>query len=274
MKKIIILFCSVFILVFVLKSCISRKSSTGNQGKDTTTAIKSDTIASITKTPFFIDYYPTTTFGNLIKHTYYTLSYSEKDEQAEWVAYKLTPAFLNKIKRTNNFREDTLVTTGSATLADYKGSGYDRGHLAPAAAMSLNKTAMSESFFMSNMSPQKPGFNRGIWKHLESQVRKWALLNDSLFVVSGPILDYPIGRIGVNKVSIPRAYYKTIVGFKNGIVKGIAFLLPNKKAKKSIFFYATSIDSIETITGLNFYRNLADSIQTRIELNKEIGNGF
>ncbi len=273
MKKIIILLCSILILIFIFKSCISRKGKQDNIQVKDSIVVKSDTTL-VTSIPFFIDYYPTSTFGDLIKHHYYTLSYSEKDEQAEWVAYKLTPVFLNKIKRTNNFRKDLLVITGSATLADYKGSGYDRGHLAPAAAMSLNKIAMSESFFMSNMSPQKPSFNRGIWKHLESQVRKWILLNDSLFVVSGPILDHPIGRIGVNEVSIPRAYYKTIVGFKNGIAKGIAFLLPNKNLKKSIFFYVTSIDSIETVTGLDFYRNLADSIQVKIESNKEIDNGF
>jgi endonuclease G len=75
--------------------------------------------------------------------------------------------------RTNDFREDYKVTTGSASLSDFKGSGYDRGHLAPAGDMKWSSTAMSESFYMSNMSPQKPGFNRGIWKKLESRKLPW-----------------------------------------------------------------------------------------------------
>jgi len=117
---------------------------------------KNDSTKNITSIAFYLDYIPTSTYGQIIKHKYYTLSYSEKDEQAEWVAYKLTPSFLGKIKRKNNFRIDPLVSTGLADLKDYKISGYDRGHLVPAKSMSLNKTSMSESFFMSNMSPQKP----------------------------------------------------------------------------------------------------------------------
>lgn len=233
-----------------------------------------DSIKSTLTISFFKDFYPTSTFGKVVKHQFFTLSYSEKDEQAEWVAYKLSPASFNNIKRTNNFREDSSVSTGSATLSDYKNSGYDRGHLAPAADMSLNKTAMSESFFMSNMSPQVPSFNRGIWKNLESQVRDWAKRNDSLYVVSGPILDHPIDTIGTNHVSVPRAYYKTIIIFKNGSVDGIAFLLPNAKSTKSIDFYVTSIDSIEMLTSIDFYHNLDSAIQSKIEANKNLKNGF
>lgn len=100
--------------------------------------------------------------GELIKHSYYALSYIEAHEQAEWVYYELDSNLISgAVSRTNNFREDKSVSTGSATLADYKGASYDRGHLAPAGSMSGNATAMSESFYMSNMSPQHPSFNRG-----------------------------------------------------------------------------------------------------------------
>nr|WP_320119464.1 DNA/RNA non-specific endonuclease [uncultured Marinifilum sp.] len=84
--------------------------------------------------------------------------------------------------RKNKFKEDPAVKTGSAKLIDYKGSGYDRGHLCPAAAMKNSNLAMSESFYMSNMSPQAPAFNRGKWKSLESKVRKLTIENDSLYV--------------------------------------------------------------------------------------------
>ena len=113
---------------------------------------------------------PTSTTGQIIKHQYFTLSYSEPHEQAEWVYYKLTPQLINGTQsRTDNFRTDPMVTSGSAQLNDYKGSGFDRGHLCPAADMKINRDAMSETFYMSNMSPQHPSFNRGIWKKLKQQ---------------------------------------------------------------------------------------------------------
>lgn len=124
--------------------------------------------------------------GEIIKHTFYTLAYSEENEQAYGVYYQLTPELINGTQsRTDDFRADPAVSTGSASLNDYKGSGYDRGHLCPAADMALNKTSMSESFFLSNMSPQVPGFNRGIWSSVEDQVRKWALAFDGLDVATG-----------------------------------------------------------------------------------------
>ena len=95
--------------------------------------------------------------------------------------------------RTDDFRADMSITTGSASLADYKYSGYDRGHLCPAADMTQNKTAMSESFFLSNKSPQTAGFNREIWSVAESQVRKWVLEYGKLYVVTGPIFKNNIG---------------------------------------------------------------------------------
>jgi endonuclease G len=128
--------------------------------------------------------------GEIIKHTYYSLSYSEENEQAYWVYYELTSDLINGTQsRTDDFRSDPLVTTGSASLADYSGSGYDRGHLCPAADMTLNKISMSETFYLSNMTPQLAGFNRGIWSSLEEQVRKWALEYSKLYVVTGPIFN-------------------------------------------------------------------------------------
>jgi len=94
-------------------------------------------------------------------------------------------------------------------LADYKNSGYDRGHLCPVAAMKLNHTSMSETFFMSNISPQEPNFNRGIWKNIEALVREWGW-NTKSHVVSGPIFKDNKGSIGANKVTVPGHYYKVI----------------------------------------------------------------
>ena len=207
----------------------------------------------------------------IIEHKLYSLSYNEKHEQADWVAYKLFPSSINQfVKRKDNFRIDTLVVTGSASINDYKKSGFDRGHLAPAKTMSFSEETMRESFLMSNMSPQKPGFNRGIWKRLEERVRSWIPLSDSLYIVTGPVLRGTLGVIGKNEVTVPGAYYKTILRFKNGNLFGIGFLLKNEKSSKSLASYAVSIDRIEKLTGLNFYQNLRASIQDKIEANSNL----
>ena len=202
----------------------------------------------------FSDYLPTSTTNQIVTHAYYTLSYSEEYEQAEWVAYELTKEKLSAtpVGRTNDFREDRKVTTGSAALGDYRQSGYDRGHLVPAGDMSFSSTAMSESFYMSNMSPQHPSFNRGIWKKLESQVRNWAFdANNSIYVFTGPILQSCSESIGENNVCVPDYYYKFI--WKPVEIKMIAFVLPNHKGEKELAYYVTSVDYVESITGIDFF---------------------
>lgn len=226
---------------------------------DSTKIITENTIAIHCENPEFSK-------GEIINHTYYTLQYSEEDEQAFWVAYKLSPDFLKKnAKRKDKFKEDKKVTTRSSQLIDYKGSGFDRGHLAPAGAMVLNQKAMDETFYMSNMSPQKPSFNRGIWKKLEEQVRKWGRSSDSIFVVTGPILNNIKKSIGPNKVSVPDYYYKVLLKFKNSRSNGIAFLLKNEASKAPLKSFAIPVDSIEKITQINFNPSINSTIEAEIE---------
>ena len=214
------------------------------------------------------DYFPTSN-GEVIHHTYYSLSYMEEHEQAEWVFYMLTKELVNgNENRTNDFREDPLVSTGSAALADYVGSGYDRGHLCPAKAMSLNHTSMSESFFMSNMSPQSISCNRGRWKMLETKVRDWVNSNDSLYVISGAILKDSIGSIGANLVTIPSSYYKVIYD-PSPKPKLIAFIMPNEKMNESIDYYVVSVDKVEALTNIDFFSILPDEIENRLEKNSD-----
>jgi endonuclease G len=260
-------------IFFLLMNCTSKSAQAKLRSKNTTPSSKikkpKERIDdALNPSKFFL--YPASTTNQIIKHKYYSISYSEEDEQAEWVAYKIISNRLQNIDRTNDFREDPNVSTGSSDLTDYIGSGYDRGHLAPAKTMSLNETSMSESFYMSNMSPQIPEFNRGIWKRLEGKVRYWAEVNDSLYVVTGPILSRPIDIIGDNDVTVPRAFYKALLGFKNGKIKGIAFIIPNQKSDKSIYSYAVSIDEIEKITQIDFYHNLDSLLQAKVEANKSI----
>ena len=214
---------------------------------------------------------PAKNLNQVIHHKYYSLSYSEKDEQAQWVAYKLTVDNSNKnIKRKPHFRKDTKVETGSSELKDYYKSGYHRGHLAPAGSMRINEVSMDESFYMSNISPQKQKFNQGIWKKLENKVRIWSSMYDSLYVVTGPVLSRPIDVIGINNVTVPREFYKTLVGFKKNKIKSIAFIIPNDESDESVYSFSVSIDEVEEITGLDFYFNFTDSIENRIEANNDI----
>lgn len=207
--------------------------------------------------------------GEIVKHTYYTLSYSEANEQAEWVYYKLSSEMLlGTQERTDNFRIDSLVSTGSATLSDYSGSGYDRGHLCPAGDMTISKTAMSESFYLSNMSPQNPSFNRGIWETLESIVRNIAKSEKEIYLVTGPIFKNNKGTIGINEVTVPGYYYKVIYSPSNQ--KMIGFVLPNEKGTKDITNYAIIIDSIESYTGIDFFPLLSDELEKKLESNIDI----
>lgn len=201
----------------------------------------------------------------IVRHAAFTLEYDEHYEQAKWVAYMLTRQnAAGKNARTNNFRVDPTVKTGSATPADYRGSGYDRGHLAPAADFKWSGRAMSETFFMSNMSPQKPSFNRDIWSRLEAQVRRWATEKDTLYIVTGGILKGSLPTIGGN-VAVPEFYFKVILLHRPPIEEAIGFILPNAGSKKHVMDFAVSVDSVESATGIDFFPALPDTIEARVE---------
>ena len=208
------------------------------------------------------DFLPTNN-GELVHHTYYSLSYSEQHEQAEWVFYEIKKErILGLVSRKNNFRSDNSVSTNSATLSDYKGSGFDRGHLAPAHDFSFNKDAMSESFYMSNMSPQDPSFNRGIWGKLEKLVRNLGT-NSSIYVVTGPILSSCSSFIGSNKVCVPEYYYKVI--YDPSEQKMISFILPNIKGDQDLDYYVCTTDSLENLTNIDFFSILEDNLEEKLE---------
>jgi len=208
----------------------------------------------------------TSSKDDIISHTGYSLLYNEAHEQANWVAYELTKEETNKLyERTNKFMPDPLIKTGSAEDKDYQGYGYDRGHLAPASDMGYSSITMSESFYYSNMSPQVPSFNRGIWKKLESLVRTWAIENNNIYVVTGPILTKGLETIGPDKVSVPKYFYKVILDYTEPGIKGIGFILPNEGSKENLENFALSIDSVERATGIDFFNLLDNRQENEIE---------
>lgn len=203
----------------------------------------------------------------IIAHKGYTLCYNEAYEQASWVAYELTKEETFKVcNRTNRFLSDPAVATGSAVDEDYKGSGFDRGHLAPAADMAWSTTSMAESFYFSNMSPQRPQFNRGIWKKLEEQVRDWAKENEVIYIVTGPVLNKGLHKIGtVNQVAVPNYYYKVILDYSRAHTKAIGFVLPNEGSNEPLQHFAVPIDSVESLTGIDFFPLLPDATEHILE---------
>jgi endonuclease G, mitochondrial len=213
--------------------------------------------------------------NELVRHTYYTLSYNENYEQANWVCYTLTDSMVMNggEERSNQFKMDALVPTGSAKTSDYTKSGYDRGHLCPAADMGFNPKAMLESFMMSNISPQKPEFNRGIWKELETAVRGWAKKEHKIIVVTGPVFRNNKGSIGKNEVLVPGYFFKVIFDATSD-PRIIAFVLPNEKSDQPITDYAVTTDEAEKLTGFDFFSQLPDSLETQLESTVELAGWF
>ena len=210
------------------------------------------------------NYAPQPSLGYTIQHSYYTLSYSSTHRQAEYSYYYLSPeSILGGQARTDDFRVDPKVSANPVKSTDYQGSGYDRGHLCPAADMALNLTAMSETFYMSNMSPMAPSFNRGIWSRLEDWVREEALGNSGLYVVTGPILSSSCGSLK-ESITVPCAYYKIV--FKEGSQpKMLGFVLSNAGASGSLQAFAVSVDEIEKKTGLDFFPQLENTLEQSLE---------
>ena len=200
------------------------------------------------------------TADTVLSYEGFDLGYNEKFEQAAWVAYVLTrqEAESGAFSRTDNFRPDTSIITGSASLADYRASGFDRGHLAPAGDMTWSKMAMSQSFFMSNMSPQLPAFNRGIWRRLETEVRNWAIEKDSLYVITGPLFTPGDSLIGMNGVGVPGSYFKVLVDLSPPDHDMIAFVLPNAGSKADLSFFALTVDSLEMLSGYDYFAEAPD----------------
>lgn len=214
------------------------------------------------------NYLPVRPTNQIVEHTYYTLSYDIKFEQPEWVAYLLKPEMLHKVvKRKDNLRPDPAVKTKTADYKDYKSAkDYDAGHMLSARNMQFSCESMDETFFMSNMSPQHKNLNRKRWADLEALERNMVERNGELYIVCGPILEGIDEWIGITtKIGVPKYYYKIILKHTPEETKSIAFLLPNTQCNLKLVDYVVTIDSIEALTGLDFFSELPDSIENDIE---------
>ena len=216
----------------------------------------------------------------IISHSAYQLSYNEEHEQANWVMHIILPDIINgNVSRSNDFRIDPLIKTGSAQESDYflkkmkadssyeyDGFGFDRGHLAPSADFRWSKKALSESYYYSNMSPQIGDFNRQKWASLENWIREYVTINNvSLIIVTAPVLNDKLqkSKRSINHISIPEYFIKVALDKENK--RGIGFILPHKKIDRPLESYAVSIDSVEKILGYDLFSELDENFENEIE---------
>ena len=207
----------------------------------------------------------------LLQKKGFTLGYSLQYRQAVWVAYTLTAENLQakQVRRRDQFRADPEVKNHPVHPKDYTRSGFDKGHLAPVADMTYSFGSMSDSFFMSNISPQIPGCNRGIWKRLENQVRHWAVKEGKIYIITGPIFSEKPAVMKTAAIPIPVAFYKVILDLTPPM-KMIGFIVPNQTSKRRIASFAVSVDEVERITGYDFFSQLDDELENSLEANIDI----
>ena len=204
----------------------------------------------------------------IIHHKGYTVSYNKDLKIPNWVSYELTrQETKGKEKRSDNFIADPLVKGAIATNADYARSGYDKGHMAPAADMKWSPEVIKESFYFSNMCPQHPQLNRRGWKNLEEKIRDWAIADSAIIIICGPIINQSSRTIGKNKVAVPERFFKVVLSPFVKPVRGIGFLFNNRQAVEPLSTYAVTIDSIEKLTNMDFFSPLPDEIENEVEAN-------
>lgn len=197
----------------------------------------------------------------------FRLSFNKKNKTPDYVAWELlgSEADATDVSRTNNFWCDPDID-GCPTPEDYKRSGYNRGHMCPAADQKWSLQAMSDCFVMANMCPQAHALNAGAWNTLENKERQWARRDSAIMIVAGPIYTADDKEtIGASQVRVPGAFFKAIIAPYVEKPRGIAFIYPNMSSPGNMENYVTTIDYVEQLTGLDLFYNLPDELENEIE---------
>lgn len=216
---------------------------------------------------------PKGTPEQILKRTGYVASYNKTTLLPNWVAWHLTAERTEgSAKRSGvDFAEDTEVPEPRATDWDYYNSGYDRGHMCPAADNKWSKKAMGESFLFTNMCPQNGNLNRGDWNEMEMACRKWAKKYGDLYIVCGPILYKGKHKtIGNNKVVVPEAFFKVVLRTGDD-PQAIGFIYKNTSGNRPKDSYVNTVDEVERITGIDFFPSLPDDVEKKVEAECDLG---
>lgn len=215
-----------------------------------------------------IPYYLATEDNTIVEHMGYTLSYNHSRRIPNWVAYELLDSELyGDFDRAEEFKPDPAIKGRQAYDSDYRGSGWDRGHMAPSGDMKWSSQVQKECFYLSNICPQNHNLNSGVWNDLEKQVRYEARYYKKLWVVCGPVVERNrYGTIGSNKVVVPDGFFKALLAQRrNGKYVSIGFYFPNESGTAPLASYAMSVDELEDLVGMDLFYNLDDNVQDGVE---------
>lgn len=209
--------------------------------------------------------------GIILHKNGFYIAYTPEFRQAGCTCYTLTAQQVKgkKVKRTNKFKTDYAVAD-PVRPEEYTATGFDRGHLVPASDMSYSKSSMHDSFYMTNISPQHPACNRGIWKKLETQVRKWAVKEKKIIVLTGPVIPKDAKEMKDTRIAVPVAFFKVIYDVTPP-KKMIGFIIPNQGRSESLKEFAVPVKTIEKITGYDFF--CAPEFKDVNELELQQGSG-
>lgn len=205
--------------------------------------------------------------NNIIEYEGFTVGFNTEMHMPNYVVWTLDPSETEGENTRQNvqFQEDTRIA-GCATLADYRNSGFDRGHMAPAADMKWSEKAMADCHYLTNICPQHNRLNAGAWSTVEKNARKWALRHGPLVIVCGPVLSDRLSRtIGTTPVPVPERFFKVIIAPFAKEPMGIGFIMPNGYVEGGAQATVVSIDQVEEITGFDFFSELPDDIEDKIE---------
>lgn len=222
----------------------------------------------ITSAPYEIPQVQRLKYLQVIEHIGYTVGFNTEWNIPCWVAYSLTDEELEgDARRKNTFSPDPMLKGEPVLHQDYSNSGYDRGHMAPAGDMKWSEQAMEESFYTTNICPQNRNNNAGDWKDLEEMVRDLAREYGEIYICCGPIVTDASRTIGrERKIVVPQAFYKVLLRQKDdGSWTSIGFVMPNEAGNRPLMTYMHSVDEVESITNIDFFYQLPDSLEQIVE---------
>ena len=208
-----------------------------------------------------------TAHDNLIIYTGFTVSYNTSTLIPNWVAYELTSTEVEgQFPRKGQFGQDLSFRGRQAMREDYSNSGWDKGHMCPAADLKWSEKTMYESFYLTNICPQNHEMNSTDWLTLEKLAREWAKKFDNIYIICGPIVgENKYGTIGKNRVVVPDAFFKAFLTVKNNVFNTIAFVMPNSSEHHRVQDYAMSVNDLETMIGIDLFSSIDDRYEEIVE---------
>ena len=250
--------CIAMLAIFLTSSCIPARPKAGARVPAVQNRSTRQTPAVTKSSPF----------ETIIEYEGFTVSYNQSLRIPNWVFYELTAEETTGpfSRKGKDFQQDPSACVSQADAYDYRGSGWSRGHMAPAADFKWSDTAMSETFYYTNICPQDRELNNRYWNTLENKVRSWANQFGRVYVVTGPIIGKNVnGTVGTHGVIVPDAFFKAILAPTADGWTSIAFVMENTPDQRLFKDCATTVNTVEKLTGFDFFSSLDDAVEESVE---------